>query len=128
MNDIWSHDPLPTDPSVPSGGLDRAQAVVALGGGHGLHASLRALRHLVDDVVVDDLRVAGTVAPTRTIWAVERDRGERSLQLKVNFPRQRGMGALSLAARVVATADGAEERTAGGEPQQPQRGGAGHQA
>lgn len=82
----------------------------------------------VADVVVDDLRVAGTVAPTRTIWAVERDRGERFLQLKVNFSRQRGMGALSLAARVVATADGAEGRTAGGEPQQPQRGGAGHQA
>ena len=42
--------------------LDRAQAVVALGGGHGLHASLRALRHLVDDVVVDDLTAVVTVA------------------------------------------------------------------
>lgn len=42
--------------------LDRAQAVVALGGGHGLHASLRALRHLVDDVVVDDLTAIVTVA------------------------------------------------------------------
>ena len=62
MNDIWSHEPLPTDPSAPSGGLDRAQAVVALGGGHGLHASLRALRHLVDDVVVDDLTAVVTVA------------------------------------------------------------------
>ena len=45
-----------------SGPLDRAQAVVALGGGHGLHASLRALRHLVDDVVVDDLTAVVTVA------------------------------------------------------------------
>ena len=62
MNDIWSHEPLPTDPSAPSGGLDRAQAVVALGDGHGLHASLRALRHLVDDVVVDDLTAVVTVA------------------------------------------------------------------
>lgn len=48
----------PTD----GGSLDRAQAVVALGGGHGLHASLRALRHLVDDVVVDDLTAVVTVA------------------------------------------------------------------
>jgi len=41
---------------------DRAQAAVALGGGHGLHASLRALRRLVDDLVVDDLSAVVTVA------------------------------------------------------------------
>ncbi|WP_328828697.1 gluconeogenesis factor YvcK family protein [Nocardioides acrostichi] len=41
---------------------DRAQAVVALGGGHGLHASLRALRLLVDDLVVDQLTAVVTVA------------------------------------------------------------------
>ena len=41
---------------------DRAQSVVALGGGHGLHASLRALRRLVDDVVVDELTAVVTVA------------------------------------------------------------------
>ena len=41
---------------------DRAQSVVALGGGHGLHASLTALRHLVDDLVVDDLTAVVTVA------------------------------------------------------------------
>ena len=41
---------------------DRAQSVVALGGGHGLHASLRALRRLVDEVVVDDLTAVVTVA------------------------------------------------------------------
>lgn len=41
---------------------DRAQAVVALGGGHGLHASLRALRRLVDDIVVDRLTAVVTVA------------------------------------------------------------------
>jgi uncharacterized cofD-like protein len=40
----------------------RAQAVVALGGGHGLHASLTALRRLVDDLVVDDLSAIVTVA------------------------------------------------------------------
>ena len=41
---------------------DRAQAVVALGGGHGLHASLSALRMLVDDLTVDDLTAIVTVA------------------------------------------------------------------
>ncbi|GAB3867887.1 uridine diphosphate-N-acetylglucosamine-binding protein YvcK [Nocardioides maradonensis] len=41
---------------------DRAQAVVALGGGHGLHASLSALRHLVDDLTIDELTAVVTVA------------------------------------------------------------------
>jgi uncharacterized cofD-like protein len=40
----------------------RAQSAVALGGGHGLHASLHALRRLVDDLVVDDLAAIVTVA------------------------------------------------------------------
>lgn len=40
----------------------RAQSAVAFGGGHGLHASLRALRHLADDLVVDDLTAVVTVA------------------------------------------------------------------
>ena len=43
-------------------GRDRAQSVVALGGGHGLHASLSALRRLVDDLTVDDLTAVVTVA------------------------------------------------------------------
>ncbi|WP_183093666.1 gluconeogenesis factor YvcK family protein [Nocardioides stalactiti] len=42
--------------------LERAQAVVALGGGHGLHASLTALRMLVDDLTVDELTAVVTVA------------------------------------------------------------------
>ncbi len=41
---------------------DRAVAVVAFGGGHGLHASLSALRLLVDDLVVDELTAVVTVA------------------------------------------------------------------
>ena len=40
----------------------RAQSVVAFGGGHGLHASLRALRRLVDDLTVDELTAIVTVA------------------------------------------------------------------
>jgi uncharacterized cofD-like protein len=39
-----------------------AQSVVAFGGGHGLHASLSALRLLVDDLVIDDLTAVVTVA------------------------------------------------------------------
>ncbi|WP_253943979.1 gluconeogenesis factor YvcK family protein [Nocardioides marmotae] len=49
---------VPVDPSS----TDRAQAVVALGGGHGLHASLSALRRLVDDLTVDELTAVVTVA------------------------------------------------------------------
>lgn len=41
---------------------DHAQAVVAFGGGHGLHASLSALRLLVDDLTVDQLTAVVTVA------------------------------------------------------------------
>ncbi|WP_245154978.1 uridine diphosphate-N-acetylglucosamine-binding protein YvcK [Nocardioides sp. 1609] len=41
---------------------ERAQAVVAFGGGHGLHATLSALRMLVDDLTVDDLTAIVTVA------------------------------------------------------------------
>jgi uncharacterized cofD-like protein len=41
---------------------DRAQAVVAFGGGHGLHASLTALRLLLDDLTVDELTAIVTVA------------------------------------------------------------------
>ncbi|WP_238694872.1 gluconeogenesis factor YvcK family protein [Nocardioides caeni] len=41
---------------------DRAQAVVALGGGHGLHASLTSLRLLLDDLTVDELTAVVTVA------------------------------------------------------------------
>jgi uncharacterized cofD-like protein len=41
---------------------DRAQSVVAFGGGHGLAGSLQALRLLVDDLVVDDLTAVVTVA------------------------------------------------------------------
>lgn len=44
------------------GAVQRAQAVVALGGGHGLHASLSALRHLLDDLTLDKLTAVVTVA------------------------------------------------------------------
>jgi uncharacterized cofD-like protein len=41
---------------------ERAQSVVAFGGGHGLSASLQALRLLVADLVIDDLTAVVTVA------------------------------------------------------------------
>ncbi len=40
----------------------RAQSVVALGGGHGLSATLTALRQLVDELTVDELTAIVTVA------------------------------------------------------------------
>ena len=46
----------------PASGTDRAQSVVAFGGGHGLAVSLQALRVLLDDLVVDDLTAVVTVA------------------------------------------------------------------
>ncbi|MDN4174812.1 uridine diphosphate-N-acetylglucosamine-binding protein YvcK [Nocardioides sp. SOB77] len=52
----------PVDVPVDPAAADRAQAVVALGGGHGLHASLSALRRLVDDLTVDELTAIVTVA------------------------------------------------------------------
>jgi uncharacterized cofD-like protein len=53
----------------------RAQAVVAFGGGHGLSATLQALRLLVDDLVVDDLTAVVTVA----------DNGGSSGRLRAEF-------------------------------------------
>ncbi|QIK76629.1 gluconeogenesis factor YvcK family protein [Nocardioides piscis] len=41
---------------------DTAQSAVALGGGHGLFASLSALRHLVADLTLDELTAVVTVA------------------------------------------------------------------
>jgi uncharacterized cofD-like protein len=41
---------------------DTAHAAVALGGGHGLAATLAALRRLVDDLTVDELTAVVTVA------------------------------------------------------------------
>ena len=54
----------------------------------------------VEDVVVDELKVGRKDQPSRVLWAVEEDRGDRFLQLKVNFPRgERMLGNLSLVAR-----------------------------
>lgn len=58
---------------IPS--IERAQAVVALGGGHGLHASLSALRMLVDDLTLDELTAVVTVA----------DNGGSSGRLRAQF-------------------------------------------
>jgi len=52
-------------PIATSGGNDvrpTAQSAVALGGGHGLHASLSALRRLHDDLTLDQVTAVVTVA------------------------------------------------------------------
>jgi hypothetical protein len=70
----------------------------------------------VSDFVVDELRVGGKVQPTRVLWAVEDDHGERFLQWKVNFPRDESRGgALLLSARVVTTKEPASGKRRGGE-------------
>jgi uncharacterized cofD-like protein len=53
---ITPADLLPADVS------ERAVSVVAFGGGHGLHASLSALRILLEEVIVDELNAIVTVA------------------------------------------------------------------
>ena len=53
---------------------DRAQSVVAFGGGHGLAATLQALRLLVDDLVVDAHRLAAERTADDEQRRRERDR------------------------------------------------------
>ena len=52
----------PTATSVGSDVRPTAQSAVALGGGHGLHASLSALRRLHDDLTLDQVTAVVTVA------------------------------------------------------------------
>jgi uncharacterized cofD-like protein len=52
----------PETPLVPAEIAERAVSVVAFGGGHGLHASLSALRILLEEVVLDELTAIVTVA------------------------------------------------------------------
>lgn len=47
---------------LPPDVAERAVSVVAFGGGHGLHASLSALRILLEEVIVDELTAVVTVA------------------------------------------------------------------
>jgi hypothetical protein len=76
-------------------------------------------RH-VSDVVVDELVLGSARQPSRVLWAVERDRGERFLQLKVNFPRPDMMaGALRMIARVTTTVDARLGKLRGGDVQRP---------
>lgn len=73
-------------------------------------------RH-VTEVVVDELKIGKAALPSRVLWALETDHGERFLQLKVNFPRPQklSMESLRLTARVLTTADAAQGKLRGGE-------------
>lgn len=85
-----------------------------------VHARVPLDDRMVEDVVVDDLRVGNRPQPSRVLWAVERDHGRRFLQCKVNWPRdERTIGALSLVVRVLTTADPGRARERGGEVQRP---------
>jgi hypothetical protein len=80
-----------------------------------VHARVPLGERHVTDVVVDSCTVGPESPPTRVLWAVERDHGERFLQLKVAFQRVQKPGELRLAARVVTTADAALGKLRGGE-------------
>jgi hypothetical protein len=83
-----------------------------------VHARVPLGDSLVEDVVVDSVRVGREVLPSRALWAIEDDRGARFLQLKINFPRRdRWAGELVVAARVLATRDPDRARSRGGEVQ-----------
>lgn len=85
-----------------------------------VHARLPLGDRHVTDVVVDELKVGAAVMPSRVLWAVEHDHGERFLHLKVNFPRgDRMLGVLRMTARVLTTAEPALGKERGGEVQRP---------
>lgn len=82
---------------------------------------------LVEEVAVDRIRVGPRDVPSRVVWAVEEDHGERFVHVKVAFPRQdsRGMGeddALALRFTVRRAASVAKARSAGGTAEAPIRG------
>ena len=78
-----------------------------------------AARHVLD-VVVDELKVGSDSMPSRVLWAVEDDHGERFLQLKVNFERRDRMaGSLKMTTRILTTAEAAAGKQRGGEVQRP---------
>src|SRR5215510_11781134 len=80
-----------------------------------VHARLPLGDRHVTDVVVDELKIGKDAQPSRVLWAVEDDHGERFLQLKINFPRgERMTGVLRLVARVLTTADATHGKTRGG--------------
>jgi hypothetical protein len=83
-----------------------------------VHARVPLGTRPVADVVVDALRLGGKPQPSRVLWAVEDDHGERFLQLKVDFPRPQAMpGDLSLSLRVVTGKNTAQGKARGGEVQ-----------
>lgn len=70
----------------------------------------------VSDVVVDELKVGNAAQPSRVLWAIEEDHGQRFVHVKVNFPRgERMFGALRLRARVLTDRDWRRCQLRGGE-------------
>ncbi|MCA8973209.1 MAG: hypothetical protein KDC98_00735, partial [Planctomycetes bacterium] len=85
-----------------------------------VHARVPIGERLIEDVTVDELKIGRDVQPSRVLWAIEDDHGERFLQLKVNFPRgERMLGELKLAVRIAATTDPDKAKRRGGEVQRP---------
>jgi hypothetical protein len=82
-----------------------------------VHARLPLGERHVTDLVVDEVRIGTKVQPSRVLWAIESDHGERFVQLKINFPRPDPIvpGFLRLSARLLTTADPALGKAFGGE-------------
>ena len=82
-----------------------------------VHARLPLGDRHVTDLVVDEVRIGNQAQPSRGLWAIESDRGERFVQLKINFPRPDPIvpGFLRLSARLLTTADPALGKAFGGE-------------
>lgn len=75
----------------------------------------------VGDVSVASCRLGTRDVGHRLIWAVEDDRGERFLHVKVMFSRQDARQPGDLETRVVVTKADGEGRTRGGEVEAPER-------
>jgi len=115
-NVLWTHCNDPTA-SWGDGMARKVHVRVPL---HGAH---------VTDVAVADMRVGRDVVPTRLLWAIEDDRGERFLQCKVNFPSSRDhRGEVRCVLHVETTGDAAAAKLRGGETQQRKVRGAVHAA
>ncbi|MCU0863235.1 MAG: hypothetical protein MUC36_05560 [Planctomycetes bacterium] len=82
-----------------------------------VHARLPLGDRHVTDLVVDELRVGDQPQPSRVLWAIETDRGERFVQLKINFPRPTSSlpVGMRMTARLLTTGDPALGKAFGGE-------------
>lgn len=87
-----------------------------------VYARIPLADRFVEDVVVDRLAIDGEVQPTRALWAIEDEHGDRFLQVKVNFPRPKmARRGLQLSLHIATTTDPDRQKKRGGEVQRRQQ-------